>query len=63
MQVTHLLKQLRIYEGIIREKLMENDREWHKLSLKYGSYRVEEKTDDIEDNFGTDSDAVPDEVS
>ena len=62
MHVTHLLKQLRITEGILREKLMKDDLEWHKLSLKYGSLRIiEEKTDDLQGSFGTDSDAVPDE--
>ena len=63
MRVTHLLKQLRIYEGIIREKLMADDHEWYKLSQKYGSFRIVEKADDDQDSFGTDSDAVPDEVS
>lgn len=65
MHVTHLLKQLRVTEGILREKLFENDQEWQKAYLKYSSIRVIEREADngSKGTYGTDSDAVPDGVS
>ena len=38
MHVTHLLKQMRVTEGIIREKLELDEKEWKKAFAKYSAY-------------------------
>lgn len=48
MHVTHLLKQMRVLEGCIREKLEMDERDWKKSFAKFSNYAAKVCSDSDE---------------